>query len=59
MQDENIKIFIGDFETTVYDGQTDTQVWAAPLINIEAPNDPKYVKIFGCISDYVATYYCC
>lgn len=28
------RIFVGDFETTVYDGQTDTEVWASALVEI-------------------------
>lgn len=28
------RIFVGDFETTVYDGQKDTEVWASALVEL-------------------------
>ena len=33
-----MKIFVGDFETTVYQGQTDTEVWASALTEINTEN---------------------
>lgn len=40
-------VYIGDFETTVYDGQTETEVWASALVKLYS-ND---VKIFHSIAD--------
>ena len=28
------RTFVGDFETTVYDGQTETEVWASALVEM-------------------------
>lgn len=32
------KIFAGDFETTVYDGQKDTEVWSSALVELNTEN---------------------
>ena len=29
-----MRYFVGDFETTVYDGQTETEVWASGLCEL-------------------------
>lgn len=39
--------YVGDFETTVYKGQTDTEVWASALVQFNS----EKVKIFHSISD--------
>ena len=31
---KNVKFFVGDFETTVYDGQTSTEVWASAVVEL-------------------------
>lgn len=41
------RVFVGDFETTVYDGQTDTEVWASASVELGTED----VKIFNCIED--------
>lgn len=41
------RYFTADFETTVYEGQTDTEVWAAACVELNTED----VKIFGCIED--------
>ena len=41
------RIFVGDFETTVYDGQEDTQVWASGLCEIGTED----AKIFHSINE--------
>ena len=41
------KILVCDFETTVFDGQEDTQVWAAACVSINSED----VKIFHSISE--------
>lgn len=35
---KKIHKYIGDFETTVYDGQTNTQVWASAIADMESDN---------------------
>ena len=39
------RTFVGDFETTVYDGQTETEVWASALVEIGSED----VYVFGSI----------
>lgn len=34
MKQRNTHIYVGDFETTVYDGQQDTEVWASGLVKL-------------------------
>ena len=41
------KYYVGDFETTVYKGQTNTEVWASALVQFGSEN----VKIFHSIDD--------
>lgn len=41
------RYFTADFETTVYDGQKDTEVWSAACVELNTED----VKIFGCIED--------
>lgn len=45
------EIYISDFETTVYQGQTDTKVWAAAIVPLAAPDETESVTIYGCIED--------
>ena len=45
--------YIADFETTVYEGQTETEVWAAAIVPITAPDEPESVKIFNTISTFM------
>lgn len=42
-----------DFETTVYEGQEQTEVWAAAMVNLEAPDDLDSVKIFSSIDGFM------
>ena len=39
------KILVGDFETTVYKGQQDTQVWASAVVELYTED----AKVFGSI----------
>ena len=39
------KILVGDFETTVYKGQKDTQVWASAVVELYTED----AKVFGSI----------
>ena len=41
------RIFIGDFETTVYDGQEDTEVWASASVELHTED----VQIFHSIDE--------
>ena len=41
------KIFVGDFETTVYDGQEDTEVWASACVELFTTD----VKVFHSIDE--------
>ena len=41
------RIFVGDFETTVYEGQTSTEVWASALVELNTEN----VFLFHSIDD--------
>lgn len=41
------RFFVGDFETTVYDGQTRTEVWASACVEMFTDD----VKIFGSIAE--------
>ena len=38
-----MKTFVADFETTVYDGQESTEVWASALADINDENDTVFV----------------
>lgn len=42
------KYFVSDFETTVFDGQTRTDVWCSGIVPLYSEN----VQIFGSIGDY-------
>lgn len=44
-----MKTYIADFETTVYEGQKDTEVWASALADIDDEND--YVFVFHSIEE--------
>lgn len=48
-----MRYYVGDFETTVYEGQTDTQVWAAALVSLDAPDEVSSVKIFHSIDAFM------
>lgn len=43
------RTFCADFETTVYDGQINTEVWAASCADVAKPDSEA--KVFGCIED--------
>ena len=47
MKSRKSRVFIGDFETTVYDGQTSTEVWAAACVELFSED----VKIFHSINE--------
>ena len=41
------RIFVGDFETTVFEGQTSTEVWASACVELFSED----VKIFHSIDE--------
>lgn len=43
-----------DFETTVYEGQTSTDVWAAAMVDLEAPDEEEYVDIYSSIEGFMS-----
>lgn len=47
MKGRDYRVFVGDFETTVYDGQEDTEVWAAACVELYSED----VKIYHSIED--------
>lgn len=47
-------VYIGDFETTVYEGQERTEVWASAVVPLESPDELDSVQIFGSIDDTLA-----
>lgn len=47
MRPREYRYFVGDFETTVYDGQTDTEVWASACVELNTED----VKIFHSIKE--------
>lgn len=44
---KHIRYFVCDFETTVYDGQTDTEVWAAACVEMYTED----VRVFSSLPD--------
>lgn len=46
------RIFVGDFETTVYDGQTKTEVWAAACVELYTEDVAIFHSIFD-LFDYL------
>lgn len=44
-----MKYYVADFESTVYEGQESTEVWAAALVALDAPDEQSSVKITSCI----------
>lgn len=47
MKKKKFRYFVGDFETTVYDGQTHTEVWASALVELYNED----VKVFHSINE--------
>lgn len=48
-----MKYFSADFETTVYDDQKDTQVWAAAIVDLDVPDEYESVNIYHTISQFM------
>ena len=47
MKVRNYRYFMGDFETTVYEGQLNTEVWASACVELYTED----VKIFHSIDE--------
>lgn len=45
--------YVGDFETSVYKGQTSTEVWATALVALDSPDDPEYVTVNNSLSKFI------
>lgn len=50
---KDIKRYMADFETTVFEGQEFTEVWAAALCPVET-TDPEEVEVFNCLEHFIA-----
>lgn len=46
------RLFVADFETEVYDGQTSTYVWAAALVELFTPTEEESVMLFTDIDSF-------
>ena len=55
---EYTKTFACDFETSVYEGQTDTEVWAAAAVDITSPNTTESVRFFDSIDNFMSAMFC-
>lgn len=51
------RVFVGDFETTVYNGQTHTEVWASALVELFT-DDVKILGSIGETLDYLISLNC-
>lgn len=47
------KDYSADFETTVYPEQTSTEVWAAAIVALDAPDDPDFVYVYNSIDKFM------
>lgn len=52
MKHDNTRYFVGDFETTVYKGQQDTEVWASAVVELYT-DDVKIHHSIGETFDYL------
>lgn len=48
-----MEYYVADFETTVYEGQKDTQVWAAAIVPLKAPDEAESVTIYHTINEFM------
>lgn len=45
--------YVADFETTVYEGQTNTEVWAAAAVALDDPDDPEFVDVMNSLDAFM------
>lgn len=57
MHKRKYRYFVGDFETTVYPEQTDTEVWAAATVELHTENVTVSHSIGDCLK-HLASYKC-
>lgn len=64
LKGKNVKMLVGDFETTVYKGQTNTEVWASALVQLYTEDvkiltsiDETYEYLLDLYSDVVVYYH--
>lgn len=57
MKKRKYRYFVGDFETTVYAGQTDTEVWAAATVELNTESVTVSHSIGDCLK-HLASYKC-
>ena len=57
MKKRKYRYFVGDFETTVYAGQTDTEVWAAATVELYTESVTVSHSIGDCLK-HLASYKC-
>ena len=57
MKTKTFRYFVGDFETTVYEGQEDTEVWASALVEMYT-EDVKIFHSIGETFDYLKSLNC-
>lgn len=46
--------YMADFETTVYEGQKETEVWAAAIVALNSPDEYSSVHIDNCLDDFMS-----
>lgn len=49
-----VKQYSCDFETTVFKGQTETEVWAAAMVDLEAPDEESSVDVYNSIDVFMS-----
>lgn len=54
MKLEIAKHFVADFETTVYDGQKETEVWSAAIVELFRETTPENVTVLGSMDDFLS-----
>lgn len=45
--------YVADFETSVYEGQTNTEVWAAASVALDDPDDPEFVDVMNSLDAFM------
>lgn len=46
--------YTADFETTVYSGQTETEVWASAIVALDDPDETDYVTVDNSIKNFMS-----
>ena len=48
--------YVADFETTVYKGQKETEVWSAAICDV-GNHDPNKVNVYNDIDSFMKSFY--